>query len=361
MTEIRGKLFDGESSAVKIASLSFDATGLAEEFIVRLIVDGQEQQIASSDLIVSSRLGASSRYIEIVDIGRFETSDNDAVDKLAKAIKPKGANLLYRLESHLGLIAIGVIVTAAFLWAFVKFGIPAAGDYIVDKMPDKSLDLLEQKILASVEDKWFSESSLSPERQDELQRLFQQVKTDLGSTGDYKFKLFDAEETVGANALAFPSGTIVMTDQLVAIVKDDIQLAGVMAHEIGHLDSRHSMRQIARGSLLTFLVAWASGDISGASSLVITAPTLLLQMSYSREFEEEADGYALRYVGCDKHKLKLMSEFFTTLDRELSGDDVKIPSNESKRPTNFSEYISSHPASHKRSYRFDHHHRTNCL
>jgi len=134
----------------------------------------------------------SSRYIEVNGFGRFETNDNDAADKLAKAIKPKGANLLYRLESHLGLIAIGVLVTAAFLWVFVKFGIPAAGDYIVDKMPDKSLDLLEQKILDSVEDKWFSESTLSSERQAQLQALFQQVKADLGSDEDYRFKLFDA-------------------------------------------------------------------------------------------------------------------------------------------------------------------------
>jgi len=124
------------------------------------------------------------------------------------------------------------------------------------------------------------------------------------------------------------------------------------------------MRQMARGSLITLLVAWASGDVSGASSLVIAAPTLLLQMSYSREFEEEADGYALRYVSCDKRKLKLMSEFFITLDQELSdgeSDNEKTVSDKASRVDELTEYISSHPASHKRSQRFDSFYNTNCL
>ncbi len=358
MIYVKGKLFDGFSSVGKAARLSVN-----EEGSVRLLVDGDEQWIGSDEIEFSSRLGSSMRTVKIVNHGRFETLDNDAVDRFANLIHPKGASALHRLESSLPLICAGIIFTILFVLAFVKVGIPSISDYIVEQLPEKTADILEDKILADIEQRWFSPSKLSEERQEQLQVLFQSVKADLGSDADYKFELYDAEGSVGANALAFPSGKIVMTDQLVDLVSNDDQLAGVMAHEIGHLDGNHSMRQIVRGSLLAFMVAWVSGDVSGASSLVITAPTLLLQMSYSREFETEADGYALKYVGCDRPKLNSMANFFSTLEELRLG---KAEDNNAAVVTDsgghdWGEFLASHPASSKRSLRFQQYYDKNCL
>ena len=113
-----------------------------------------------------------------------------------------------------------------------------------------------------------------------------------------------------------------MTDQLVELSDNDKQLMGIMAHEIGHLDGQHSLRQLVRGSIITFLVAFISGDISGASSTLITAPVVLLELSYSRQFEVEADSYALAYFECDIEGLKAMAQFFNTLDESLFDDNV---------------------------------------
>lgn len=369
MIRIMGQLFDGKSSKSSAATLEITANKT-----VQFKSANNESSIPSKALNISSRLGHSSRYIDIEGVGRFETSNNTAVDELAALLGgDKNTGLLHRLESNLGLITLAIVATIGFVWLMIRVGVPGLGDYIVDQLPDKTTDYLEEQLISKLEEQWFDPSGLAPARQAELQALFQQVKASLNVSEDYQFKLYDASHSFGANAVAFPSGTIVMTDQLVELVNSDEQLAGVIAHEIGHLDGKHSLRQIVRGSIVTFLVAWVSGDVSGASSLVITAPTLLLQMKYSREFETEADEYALRYIGCNKGRLKLMSEFFLLLDEErhkqidqasldVDKTEEKIVDKDKTRETSGqSDFWSSHPASKKRSEKFRQHYTSNCL
>ena len=43
---------------------------------------------------------------------------------------------------------------------------------------------------------------------------------------------------------------------------------------------------------------------------MLAAPVGILHLSYSREFDSDADSYALRYLGCDKEALALMADFF---------------------------------------------------
>lgn len=372
MIEVHGKLFDGKSSTQTTATLTFNDTGQ-----VSLSSAGSEQWVSATDISISSRLGNSARYLELGPLGRFETGNNDAVDAIAKILKPdEKSSLLYKLESNLTLIIVAVIVTSLFVAATVRWGIPAAADKIVDALPDKTTDVIENKILGQLEDRWFQPSTLSVTRKEELKALFEQVLQRLdASNKGYEFKLRDAEKTVGANALAFPSGTIIMTDQLVELASDDVQLAGILAHEVGHLEGKHSLRQIVRGSILTFLVAFIAGDVSGASSTLITAPVAILQLSYSREFETDADNYALRYLGCDKTALDFMAEFFGKLANiELvqeppsgtknNGPAVAEPDitpvDKEAQANKFENFLATHPASSERSAMFRDHYENEC-
>jgi Zn-dependent protease with chaperone function len=102
----------------------------------------------------------------------------------------------------------------------------------------------------------------------------------------------------GANALALPDGTIVVTDQMVRLIvgkaggfseSERAQLAGVLAHEIGHVRMRHGARILAGSSLSAALAGTLFGDFSGVASL----PAAFARLSYSREMEAEADEYAI--------------------------------------------------------------------
>ncbi len=377
MIEVQGKLFDGNSSAQTAAVLRLNDHGQ-----LTLISVGNEQMLNGSAIKISSRLGNSARYIELGSLGRFETSDNDAVDTIAETLLPNDkSNLLHKLESNLGLILVAVVITSLVVAATVRWGVPAAADRIVDALPDKTADVIEQKILVQLEKRWFKPSNLSIARQDELNALFEQVLERLdASNKGYVFKLRDAEKTVGANALAFPSGTIVMTDQLVELAKNDVQLAGILAHEVGHLEGKHSLRQLVRASILTFVVAFIAGDVSGASSTLIAAPVAILQLSYSREFETDADSYALDYLGCDKDGLNSMADFFNIIanielvDAPPAGTKNNKPiatepeittpepdsNNAETQESRIDSFLATHPASAKRSAVFANHYKNEC-
>ena len=376
--EVAGTLFDGLTSQGQPAKLLVDGSSSAT-----LSVGGTTEYLKPEQLKVSSRLGNSARYIQIQNFGKFETKDNERVDQIDSLLNANSkSSFLHKLESNLALIGVALLVTAVVVWALVKWGIPAAADEIVDRLPDKTADYIEASIIEQLEDRWFKPSKLDTVRQDELQALFHKVATKLGANSKgYHFQLRDAEKTVGANALAFPSGTIIMTDQLVKLVENDEQIAGVLAHEIGHLEGKHSLRQIVRGSIMTFLVAFIAGDVSGASAVLIAAPTALIELRYSRDFETEADSYALEYIGCDKSKLDKMANFFQLLDKtdidstiaknnaltaeepnENGGDEDENKIDiELTIPNVEYDFLLTHPKSEQRSEYFRTHFEKNCL
>jgi len=68
----------------------------------------------------------------------------------------------------------------------------------------------------------------------------------------------------------------------------------VLAHELGHVHGRHTLRRLLEGSATALIIAGVTGDIASTTSLAAAAPALLLQTRYSRDNEREADAFALR-------------------------------------------------------------------
>ena len=80
-------------------------------------------------------------------------------------------------------------------------------------------------------------------------------------------------------------------DQLVELASNDNEVAGVIAHELGHVAYRHGLRQLIQSSVVSFVVGVYFGDVS---SMAASFGALALESRYSREFEREADAYAAR-------------------------------------------------------------------
>jgi Zn-dependent protease with chaperone function len=99
---------------------------------------------------------------------------------------------------------------------------------------------------------------------------------------------------IGPNAFALPGGHIVLTDDMVALLKDRPDaLVGVLAHELGHVRHRHGMQMVVQASLLSGLTALVLGDVSG---VIAAVPAVLAQSAYSRQAEHEADADAARLL-----------------------------------------------------------------
>lgn len=124
---------------------------------------------------------------------------------------------------------------------------------------------------------------------------------------------------MGPNAFALPSGDIVVLDQLVELAENDDEVAGVIAHELGHVAYRHGLRQLIQSSVVSFVVGIYFGDVS---SLAASFGALALESRYSREFEHEADAYGARSLlaaGLGSEPLAAMLERMEKAHAEKGG------------------------------------------
>ena len=95
-----------------------------------------------------------------------------------------------------------------------------------------------------------------------------------------------------ANAVALPGGLIYVFYGLVEKSENPDELAGVIAHELGHVAHRDGTRTVLQNAGTSFLIGMLLGDFVGGGAVVIAARTVL-QTSYSRNVEGAADGYAV--------------------------------------------------------------------
>ncbi|WP_430474198.1 M48 family metalloprotease [Thalassospira lucentensis] len=112
---------------------------------------------------------------------------------------------------------------------------------------------------------------------------------------DQKFTFTILDSPV-VNAFALPGGYVYITRGLAALATNEAELAGVLAHEIGHVVARHSAQRYSRGVLTQILAGGLSVAIgNGAGELIGTGASAYLK-SFSREHEFEADMLGVRYI-----------------------------------------------------------------
>jgi Zn-dependent protease with chaperone function len=107
------------------------------------------------------------------------------------------------------------------------------------------------------------------------------------------------------NAMALPGGHIYVYDGLIEKAQSPDELAGVLAHEIGHVAHRDGTRIALQTAGLSFLFGMMLGDFVGGGAVVIVARTVL-KSSYSRRVETAADAYSVALMakaGGDPHAL----------------------------------------------------------
>jgi len=242
---------------------------------------------ALADIKVSERVGDTPYRLQFPDGALAVTADHAAVEA-AFALDP-GAHWLARMErARWAVVAATVGLAAALLFAW-QSAVPEVAAFVAERIPRESEDALGRVALEGL-DRWllkptkFDVEALAP-----TIRVFRRLAAEAGLTDvvDLEFR-----DTV-PNALALPGGTIVVTDGLVKLFgSDERLLAAVLAHEMGHVHYRHSLRHLISASASAMIVGVLTGDVSGISSLTANAPIILSALDYTRDAEREADRYA---------------------------------------------------------------------
>lgn len=117
----------------------------------------------------------------------------------------------------------------------------------------------------------------------------------VSETPDEKFTFTILDSPV-VNAFALPGGYVYITRGLATLASNEAELAGVIAHEIGHVVARHSAQRYSRSVLTQILAGGLSMAIgNGAGEIINTGASAYLK-SFSREHEFEADMLGVRYI-----------------------------------------------------------------
>src|SRR3984957_4413521 len=100
------------------------------------------------------------------------------------------------------------------------------------------------------------------------------------------------------NAFALPGGKVYLFDGLLAKANTPDEIAGVLAHELGHVRHRDSPRNLIYNGGTSFLIGLLFGDITGSGALIFASRSMVTA-SYTREAEQNADTFAIDVM----HKL----------------------------------------------------------
>lgn len=128
---------------------------------------------------------------------------------------------------------------------------------------------------------------------------------------------FEVVNDDALNAFSLPGGYIFVHTGLMKAVKNDDELAAVLAHEIGHVAARHAVKRFETnlGAQLAQVAAVASGRASrGAQGLGVALQAA--QLAYSRQDELEADRLAVKYMKAAGFDPKAILSFLKTLRQE---------------------------------------------
>jgi len=131
----------------------------------------------------------------------------------------------------------------------------------------------------------------------------------------WEVKIIHDDEVL--NAFCTPGGYIYVYTGLIKYLDTEDHLAGVMGHEIGHADLRHSSRQLQTQYGISFLLDIALGENPGqVATIAGQMAGKAVGLTYSRAYENEADENSVEYLAPTNYACNGASGFFKKLKAE---------------------------------------------
>lgn len=314
MSQLNGHFSDGRSAALQPAILSLGDDGRLD-----LQVGELRQTWLLPQLRITARLGNTPRRITTPDGGHFETRDNDALDRwLAGQRRGREQHWVHRLEQRWHWAIAALLLCVCLIGGGVWWGIPWSAKRIALALPPEVNAVIAQGTLEVLDRTFFDVSELPEPRREALRERFAPLAADhpeLNLTLNFR-----GDGRVGPNAFALPDGQIVVTDALVELAEVDEEILAVLAHEIGHVKQRHGLRMVLQSSGVAALVAGLLGDLGSITAVASGLPTALVHASYSRDFEREADAFAVQMMRRHDLTLAHMASILRKLG-EVAGED----------------------------------------
>lgn len=324
---IEGRYYDGVSPVASPATLTINGSE------AQLVRGDITRTYSTDDLLVSPRIGQVDRFIKLSGGGQYHCADQPVLDKLPQEFSSEG--LVAWLEKNFAVAIASIVVVIGIVLLGYFYVLPAFAESIVNRIPITTEVSFGKEVL-----KWFDEnevfqqSEIETERKNIITGEFNQLHDSLELAQFLQLEFRNSEQ-IGPNAFALPGGTIVITDQMIELAGTDEEILAILAHEAGHVEKRHSMRQILQGSLMALVIATVTSDASTVGATLSGLPAVLLQTKYSREMETEADEFAFALL----KENDISSEAFATMMEKVQEEVGEFDE---------LSFISTHPVTSER-------------
>ncbi|AXI01697.1 M48 family metallopeptidase [Aquirhabdus parva] len=345
------RFFDGQTSRERQGRMyPSDDSGMVW---VDLEGDSDALSFRLKDGLIRAAIGQTPPMIEFAHDVCIELLQMDLPDWLTPTdwtesrlawLKRMWLGRIWRWESSPRWILVSVVVTIIFAVLVLQYGIPLIAKQTAYALPEHTLDDLGVSTLATLDHDTLKHSELPIARRIEIREEYKHWI----SANPEREIIFRQGGELGPNAFALPDGRIVVTDELVNLVANDYELLAVLAHETGHIERRHALRQSITNDSLKALIIAVTGN---TTSLLNETPAQLVGLTYSREFEREADDYAYELMVQKELPLHYFSDILLRLETVGGGEN---DGNDSLK-NGLKNYISTHPPTSERIARFEGH------
>lgn len=338
--KIVGSWYDKNSSKRLHATMLISDDSFNVEIENGITKDGIFQKLSAS-----SRLGNVERKITLADGSIFATYDNDAVDEAFK--KQLKANILIHMfESKIRWVFVALIITLFFTFSFFKWGLPLLSKEIAYALPSKTNQVISEHTLSFLDKYIFKKSDISKNKMQEIRTHFNTKLLPLSQNNDISYKLHfrlmkDSNLSI-PNAMALPSGDIILTDKFVQLCQNQEEMDSVLLHEMGHVIHKHSLQMLIESTFISVAAMTIVGDSNGLADMGVGLGSLLISSKYSREYESEADSYAFKHMLIAKIDPIAFSDIMNRMEAYMNNY-----SNAEEKSSSL-EYISSHPETKER-------------
>jgi predicted Zn-dependent protease len=197
--------------------------------------------------------------------------------------------------------------------------INAAAAYLTPISTQQEIQIGQQMIGQVAQE--FKEYTASPELISYVRSVGAKVVTQAERRNElnYQFYILDNTEV---NAFTIPGGTIFITSEALKYIKNEAELAGVLAHEVGHNERRHPASSIKRALAAQGLAEGALREGDSALLQIIGNITLdLILKGFDRNQEKQADETGTSLIAKLNYDPNALSSFLKTLSDLTGGQD----------------------------------------
>jgi Zn-dependent protease with chaperone function len=337
--------FDGHSPRARPASVHLEG----EELLVLCEDDSMPRRYPLSGVRWPERRSHGQRQTELPDGSLLQHADSAEWDHWWASQGLLETRVVGWMQSWRATLA-AAAGTVAFLAAAWVWGVPVLSNTLAHMVPQSMERGIGRQGMEQLERLFLAPSTLPTAEQEAVRTRFagllQRAHPD-GGLPQWQLS-FHASKALGANAFALPGGIIVMTDELVVMLRDQPDaISGVLAHELGHVVHRHGLDLLVRASLVSAMAGVVLGDASG---FLATVPVTLVTQAYSRDAEREADEFAALTLDRAGIAPAVMVAFFERIARQspAEGGDADKDSQAGEPPdrsrsSGLPIAISSHP------------------